>query len=918
MAERHHPSRVSRSFWIAGLGSLVWLLLRSGTNPRRLAYPCQRTALLSSSGFVGYTASILGTAHFSRLLTRGIVLAGTGLLTLTILLSAILVGSQPLVAPVYASLASLPGWTSPTAVSDVFVVPDVPVPECSLDGGTLPGTAPCNTAAYALRDRGVDTLVDAMESHGDYFYRTTAHPAGILGANNVVVIKINDQWGGQGNGDGRGRLSTNTDVLKGFIWRIVQHPDGFTGEIVIVENTQDENPGWNTTPANAQDQNQTYQDVVDAFQTLGYTVSLFSWDSLNYSRISGGNVDAGGYPAGEYATGNANDAYILLEDPAGGGTDELSYPKFQTANGHYVSMRYGVWNGTSYDADRLTFINMPVLKKHGMAGATIAWKNLIGFVTIAGNAARFGSWDAMHDFFWGYAGGANRNYGLIGRELALVRHPDLNVVDAIWAAIDDNTYGKAVRQNVLLASTDPFAVDWYSSEYVLRPVISYDSQDSSAARAGTFRDATRTNQNSASAVWPGGSYPYIDLLDGYDGNTPSNDEKNQMNVYVAAVASPTPTATPTATTTPTPSVTPTATPTKTASECVSDVNGNGTGDVADVMYTASTAGCLVYLPVIVATWHKPWPTVTPTPTATQTPPPQVAGCDLFPADNVWNVPVDTLPVDANSASYVNTIGSSAPVHADFGSGDWPPGSGRPIGIPYADVAGTQPKVTVTFDYADESDAGPYPIPTDVPIEGGPDSVDDRHVLIVEHDNCVLYELFYAWPQSNGNWTAGSGAIFDLRSNTLRPAGWTSADAAGLPMLPGLLRYDEVAGGAVRHAIRFTAPQTRRAYIWPARHFASSLTGAQYPPMGQRFRLKSSFAVSGFSPHVQVILQAMKKYGIILADNGGAWFISGVPDARWNNDVLHELNQVHGSDFEAVDESSLMVNANSGQTNAVTP
>jgi PKD repeat protein len=294
------------------------------------------------------------------------------------------------------------------------------------------------------------------------------------------------------------------------------------------------------------------------------------------------------------------------------------------------------------------------------------------------------------------------------------------------------------------------------------------------------------------------------------------------------------------------------------------------------------------------------------------PPPQVAECDVFPVDNIWNTPIDTLPLDPNSAAYVATIGAGAYVHADFGSGEWPPGSGSPIGIPYVDVPGTQPRVPVTFDYDDESDPGPYPIPPDAPIEGGPDSDGDRHVLVVDRDSCILYELFYARPQPDGSWKAGSGAIFDLGSHALRPDGWTSADAAGLPILPGLVRYDEVTSGEIRHAVRFTAPDTRRAYVWPARHYASSHTYLQYPPMGQRFRLRSDFDISGFSPEVQVILQALKAYGMMLADNGSAWFISGAPDERWDNDALHELHQVHGSDFEAVDVSSLMVDPNTGQ------
>jgi hypothetical protein len=290
-------------------------------------------------------------------------------------------------------------------------------------------------------------------------------------------------------------------------------------------------------------------------------------------------------------------------------------------------------------------------------------------------------------------------------------------------------------------------------------------------------------------------------------------------------------------------------------------------------------------------------------------PPQIAGCPLFPADNIWNVPVDTLPLHPNSDEYIRTIGAERTIHADFGAGLW---DGGPIGIPYVVVPGNQPKVTVAFDYADESDPGPYPIPADAPIEGGPNADGDRHILMVDQDNCLLYELFAAYPQDDGSWEAGSGAIYDLNSHTLRPDGWTSADAAGLAILPGLVRYDEVASGEISHAIRFTTSQTQRAYVWPARHFASSLTGSEYPPMGQRFRLKAEYPIDSFSPQVQVILRAMKQYGLILADNGSPWYISGVPDERWDNDMLHEMDVLQGSDFEAVDVSSLMVDPDSGQ------
>ena len=290
--------------------------------------------------------------------------------------------------------------------------------------------------------------------------------------------------------------------------------------------------------------------------------------------------------------------------------------------------------------------------------------------------------------------------------------------------------------------------------------------------------------------------------------------------------------------------------------------------------------------------------------------PNLEGCPVLPADNIWNSSVENLPVDPNSSTYISTIGATTGLHPDFGSGTW---NGGPIGIPYTVVGGSQSRVSITFDYADESDPGPYPIPSDAAIEGGSQSTGDRHVLVLDRDNCILYEIFSAYPQPDGSWQAGSGAVFNLRSNALRPRGWTSADAAGLPILPGLTRYDEMATGEIRHALRFTAPQTRKEFIWPARHYASSLTAANDPPMGQRFRLKATFDISRFSAGVQVILRALKRYGMILADNGSSWYISGAPDSRWNNDSLvNELKQVTGSDFESVVESSLMLGPDSGQ------
>ena len=243
------------------------------------------------------------------------------------------------------------------------------------------------------------------------------------------------------------------------------------------------------------------------------------------------------------------------------------------------------------------------------------------------------------------------------------------------------------------------------------------------------------------------------------------------------------------------------------------------------------------------------------------------------------------------------------MHADFGSGTY---DGSPIGIPFVTVLGNQKHVRITFDYRDESDLSNYPIPPNPPIEGGPNSKGDRHILIVDRDNCVLWEIYDAHPQPDGSWKAGSGAIFDLTCNCLRPDGWTSADAAGLPILPGLVRYEEVASGEIRHALRFSAPHTRNKAVWPARHFASRLADPDLPPLGQRFRLKAGFSLSGYSPDAQVILRALQEYGMMLADNGGAWFLSGTPNELWKNSVLQELKRVKGSDFEAVDVYDLFV------------
>jgi hypothetical protein len=291
--------------------------------------------------------------------------------------------------------------------------------------------------------------------------------------------------------------------------------------------------------------------------------------------------------------------------------------------------------------------------------------------------------------------------------------------------------------------------------------------------------------------------------------------------------------------------------------------------------------------------------------------PGAPGCAMFPADSWWHSDISSLPVHPRSDVYVASMGVGGHVHADFGSGLW---DGGPIGIPYVVVDSSQPAVPVAFDYADESDPGPYRVPPNAPIEGGPASGGDRHVLVVDRGTCQLAELYAAHPDGHGGWTAGSGATWDLRSNALRPDAWTSADAAGLPILPGLVRYDEVAAGHIDHAIRVTANATARSHLWPARHDAGS-ANANLPPMGLRLRLKANVGIGAYPAADQVIMRAMKTYGVVIADNGSSWFVSGAPDERWDNDVLHALGQLTGSAFEAVDASSLMVSAASGQARA---
>lgn len=282
---------------------------------------------------------------------------------------------------------------------------------------------------------------------------------------------------------------------------------------------------------------------------------------------------------------------------------------------------------------------------------------------------------------------------------------------------------------------------------------------------------------------------------------------------------------------------------------------------------------------------------------------ELAGCPILPKNNIWNTPIHNMPVHPSSARYVASIGTDKNLHPDFGTAG---------GIPITVVPANQPAVPIAFNEgAADSDPGPYPIPPNVAIEAG----EDGHVLVLQQGVCKLYEVLAIKPAGDG-WTGYSGAVFDMRSNALRPDGWTSSDAAGLPILPGLVRFDEIDAGEIRHAIRMTVPRTRREYIWPARHFASRSDDPELPAMGQRFRLKASYDISRFDPKVQVLLRALKRYGMIVADNGGSWFLTGATDSRWDQELWSQIKVIKGPDLESVDTSALMISPNSGVAGVV--
>ncbi len=498
------------------MASLAWLGLRSGTKPSRLAYPCQRVAAANGLGFLAYIASVLGWTrlyHNARKRSTGGCLA---LLPVALVMVVLLQG-EGLRPASLAAAPALPTWTSASAIANVSAVTNVPIPTASLDGGVVPtGMSP----AEALHDAGVDALVNLLAAHGTPFYKTAQQPAGLFGRDDVVVIKVNAQWN-CGTGSDNRRAHTNVDVVKGVIYRIVRHPDGFTGAVIIADNGQGVPAKLDCADYNnAQDARQSYDDVARAFVSQGYQVCTYLWDNIRTRFVS------------EYSAGNGESGYVLLQDGTPG-TDQLSYPKFSVTFGsrtYRISMRYGLWNGATYDNTRLKMVNLPILKRHGMAGATAAVKNYIGFITTANRESRFGTFAAMHDYFWGYEGGSD--YGLLGRQLALIRRADLNIVDAIWVNPVDGWHEEAhaVRDNILLAGTDPFALDYYASAYVLVAHMTPGSTSARAADAryhgGDFRRLLMTNENRARSKGMAG---IIDLDDRFT----VAQEQAQFNVFVA-------------------------------------------------------------------------------------------------------------------------------------------------------------------------------------------------------------------------------------------------------------------------------------------------------------------------------------------------------------------------------------------------
>jgi len=527
------------SFWFVGIGSTVWLLLRSGSKPKRLTYPCQRVAAANSLGFLGYLATVLGSSALLRRLRQSFSW-GKLIALFALAVSAILLQSSvasPVLPAKAADISILPAWEKTGAISNVFAVTDVPAPQYSLDGGDIPTGVPASTA---LRDAGVDTLVSLMEAKGDYFYQTAAHPNGLFASDDVIVLKVNNQWDG--------RNGTNTDVVKGVIYRLVQHPEGFTGAVIIAENSQNHNDDWYIEPSgnNSQFQDQSYLEVTQAFAGEGYNVCIADWKGFWTTIV------------GDYDTGNNTNGYVL-EDADGTATElghgRLSYPKFQVNCGSMtnlrVSMKKGVWNGSSFDSSRLKMINMPVVKRHNSAWGTISVKNYLGFITTctgtecSQDVPRWVSPGYKHCWIMGAMDNGTtctsytEEYGLVARQMAHIRRADLNIVDAIWVNPRDNAgyQGDARRQDIILASHDPFAVDYYTSEYVLYPLVSAYGATSTPYHAqashegGWFRTTLLSNVARLRAE---GVTDTINISD----SMTRQQELDQFNAYVAESGTP--------------------------------------------------------------------------------------------------------------------------------------------------------------------------------------------------------------------------------------------------------------------------------------------------------------------------------------------------------------------------------------------
>jgi hypothetical protein len=507
-----------------GLAALAWLLIRSATKPRRLTYPCQQAALATALGLLAQAGGFAAAALVLRRLRRELRPLRLALLLVSL---GLVLGLQASVTippePVLAASPSLPGWVSPGGISNVFAVTNVPAPLYSLAGGSIPSGVP---PEVALRDAGVDALLNLMADHGEPFHRTASHPEGLFGPADVVVIKVNHQWDG--------RNGTNSDVLKGLIYALVSHPEGFTGAVLVAENPQWTNPSWYAEPPgeiNSQFSDQSYTDVVGAFVGAGHRVCIADWRPLRETFVA------------DYDAGNATSGYVLDSVDR-----KLSYPKFQVncaGQTLRLSMRKGVWNGSSFDAPRLRMINLPVLKRHVGAAATIAVKNYVGFLTTyeesPGN--RFPNEEGDSPHCWvvgpGYAGSTCANvpedYGLIARQMASIRRADLDIVDAIWVnpLINYEHPEEARRQDVLMASRDPFAVDYYASEFLLGPLVHtvYPSdpgwtQAMASTHGGRFRGFLKRNAVRLRAL---GVTDAITLDDAWT----RQQELDQFSAYVA-------------------------------------------------------------------------------------------------------------------------------------------------------------------------------------------------------------------------------------------------------------------------------------------------------------------------------------------------------------------------------------------------